>query len=142
MQGVRIRGMLLSSNLAKYQKESTVTKRPSTSRQGEPHVTLTSRNDTRDFRTFAQVASGKKGNCLSNSPPIILNPETTMSKRIRKIMLIREAHSLDHIANLPAPTLMNEGTKYLGGLRVAILFDSSKDAREFLEDKGRWKEWF
>lgn len=65
-----------------------------------------------------------------------------MSKWIRKNLLIGEAHSLNHIANFPAPTLMYDGTKYLGGLRIAIKFESSKEACEFLEDKGRWEEWF
>lgn len=88
------------------------------------------------------MASGTKEVCHNNSPPILLNPEIVMSKWIRKNLLIGETHSLDHIANLPAPTLMYDGTKYLGGLRIAIKFESSKEACEFLEDKGRWQEWF
>ncbi|CAH1439056.1 unnamed protein product [Lactuca virosa] len=105
-------------------------------------ATFISGSGIRDSRTFAQVASGTNESHLRRTPPIILNPKTTMNNWIRKCTLIGEAHSLDHIANLPAPTLMNEGTKYLGGMRVAITFDSSKDAREFLEDKSRWQEWF
>ncbi|CAH1414254.1 unnamed protein product [Lactuca virosa] len=65
-----------------------------------------------------------------------------MSEWIHKTMLIGEAHSLDHIANLPSHTFTYDDTKYLGGLRMAIKFGLSMEAREFLEDKTRWQEWF
>lgn len=55
-------------------------------------------------------------------------------------VLIGEAFSLDHIANLPASLLMNENTKYLGGLRITLKFNHSIDATQFLEDNTRWKD--
>nr|KAJ0196777.1 hypothetical protein LSAT_V11C700381330 [Lactuca sativa] len=142
MQGVRLRGALLMSNIAKYHKEKRSTSRPPPYFQGKSHGPPNARNSSRDYRTFAQVVSDKNGLNMSNPSPISLKSDTTMGKWIRKVMVIGEAHSIDHIVNLPAPSLMNDGTKYMGGLRVAILFDSSKGAQEFVTDKCRWQEWF
>ncbi|CAI9259781.1 unnamed protein product [Lactuca saligna] len=49
-------------------------------------------------------------------------------------MNMKKAHSFDLIGNLPASLLMNEDTKYLGGLTIALGSGNSMEAREFLED--------
>ncbi|KAI3495072.1 hypothetical protein L1887_37213 [Cichorium endivia] len=33
-------------------------------------------------------------------------------------------------------------TKYLGGVRLALAFGKSTDARAFMENENKWKEWF
>lgn len=43
---------------------------------------------------------------------------------------------------MPDHTFSHESIKYLGGLKLGIKFGSSKEAREFLEDRSRWHEWF
>ncbi|CAH1447997.1 unnamed protein product [Lactuca virosa] len=65
-----------------------------------------------------------------------------MKHWIQKTVLIGGAFSLDHIANLLTSLLMNKNTKYLGGLRIALKFNHSTDATQFLEDNTRWKDWF
>ncbi|CAH1433515.1 unnamed protein product [Lactuca virosa] len=59
-----------------------------------------------------------------------------------KKTLIGEAHSFDHIVSLPTSLLMNDDTKYFGGLCVALGLRTSVKANEFLEDNNRWKDWF
>ncbi|CAH1418414.1 unnamed protein product [Lactuca virosa] len=63
-----------------------------------------------------------------------------------KSVLIGEAHNLDLLSCLPRFMVdgndLMEGIKYLGGLQVALRFHSSVDARDFLVDESRWKEWF
>ncbi|CAH1448108.1 unnamed protein product [Lactuca virosa] len=51
-------------------------------------------------------------------------------------------HSLDHIGNLPALPIGYVSTKYLGGIQIALCFDHSVEADEFLNDKARWRDWF
>ncbi|CAH1442453.1 unnamed protein product [Lactuca virosa] len=76
------------------------------------------------------------------SPPITLNSRTCMKTWLSKSTLIGEAHSLDHIGSLPATILISDNTKYLGGLNIAIHFGSSVEAKDFLEDENRWRDWF
>lgn len=146
MQGVKLRGTTLLSNLAKYQKDMSNQRRPLRDRQAEPVTIPTVWGSDRDSRSFAQVVAGNTGTRFNNppTPPITipLNPKTMMGHWIHKKLLIGEAHSLDHIANLSYHMFTTDGTKYLGGLRMAIKFSSSMEAREFLKDKTRWQEWF
>ncbi|CAI9283159.1 unnamed protein product [Lactuca saligna] len=122
---------------------------------------------TRNYAQLVKVSTTKSTKPLST--PVILNPNTSMKHWIQKTVLIGdvttrlwlereeeernkekrcrakiqgEAFSLDHIANLPASLLMNENTKYFGGLRIALKFNHSMDATQFLEDNTRWKDWF
>ncbi|CAH1447673.1 unnamed protein product [Lactuca virosa] len=97
---------------------------------------------TRDHRSYAQEMGIQKETQLVSEPPIRLNSNTQMKEWLKKKTLIGEAHSLDHISNLPASLLRNDDTKYLGGLTIALGFSNSMDAREFLEDNNRWNEWF
>nr|KAJ0191688.1 hypothetical protein LSAT_V11C800406980 [Lactuca sativa] len=142
MNGVRFRGVTLLANLAKYQKERSnrmqISSRKPNVLDAAPKFNFISR----DSRTFAQVAAGVNVAHQGNSPPIVLNAKTAMSEWTKKTLLIGEALSLDHIANLPEHTFTYENTKYLGGLKLGIKFGSSKEAREFLEDRSRWHEWF
>lgn len=49
---------------------------------------------------------------------------------------------MDHIGSMLTSWLMSDGTKYLGGLNIAMSFDQATKATDFLEDKERWKYWF
>ncbi|XP_042753995.1 uncharacterized protein LOC122195844 [Lactuca sativa] len=142
MNGIRCRGVSLIANLAKYQAENPDTGRTTSGKSKvsvpKPGIKIGSR----DSRTYAQAVAGTNAVRSGNSPPIPLNAKTAMCEWIKKTLLIGEAHSLDHIANLPNHTFTHENTRYLGGLKLGIKFGSSKEAREFLEDRPRWHEWF
>lgn len=77
-----------------------------------------------------------------SNPPIKINSNTQMDEWLKKKTLVGEALSLDHINNLLASLLMNNDTKYLVRLTMDLGFSNSLDAREFLEDNNRWKDWF
>lgn len=77
-----------------------------------------------------------------DGPTITLNSNTFMKDWFKRGVLIGETHSLDHMANLHASGFMKEETKYLGGLKLAIQFRWHVDAKEYLGDKNRWKDWF
>lgn len=55
---------------------------------------------------------------------------------MRKISLVGEAASLKHLGHLPKFLLAKGetciGVKYIGGLRVLMLFDHSVAAKEFM----------
>nr|KAJ0195626.1 hypothetical protein LSAT_V11C700343790 [Lactuca sativa] len=73
------------------------------------------------------------------------NPNTTNTYHwLHKTSLIGEALTLDHLGHLPKLLRDNGETdleiKYVGGLRVLFLFDSSVDAKDFLNNKNKWKE--
>ncbi|CAI9300227.1 unnamed protein product [Lactuca saligna] len=152
LQGIICHGQQLEVNLAKHQRKTKGPKIPTFHREAALEINLryvphpsSSVLHAHDFRTrtYAQVA--KASTTKSTKPlstPVILNPNTSMKHWIQKTVLIGEAFSLDHIANLPASLLMNENTKYLGGLRIALKFNHSMDATQFLEDNTRWKDWF
>lgn len=142
MNGVRFRGVTLLANLAKYQKERSNRMQISSRKPNVLDAAPKFNFRSRDSRTFAQVAAGVNVAHQGNSPPIVLNAKTAMSEWTKKTLLIGEALSLDHIANLPEHTFTYENTKYLGGLKLGIKFGSSKEASEFLEDRSRWHEWF
>ncbi|KAL4567130.1 hypothetical protein LXL04_022704 [Taraxacum kok-saghyz] len=78
---------------------------------------------------------------LLSTAPLLLNLFLTTTHDYHTPMR-QEAINFDHIGNLPASLLINEGTKYFGGLRVALDFNSSIEANQFLDDKSRWKDWF
>lgn len=73
---------------------------------------------------------------------IKLESQTELGNWLNNRFLIGDAHSIDHMANLPASMILYEKTKYLGGLRLTLEFDSSSLAREFLDDQTRWSDWF
>ncbi|CAH1437071.1 unnamed protein product [Lactuca virosa] len=93
--------------------------------------------------TFAQVVGGLPiDRNKSAVPQVVLNSNTYMNEWLKKSLLIGEAHSLDHIGTIHAMGILNDETKYLGGLRLAIHFGCSKDADVYLENKKHWKDWF
>ncbi|CAH1453710.1 unnamed protein product [Lactuca virosa] len=147
LQGIKCRDMLLQVNISKHQRKKTKLPPPTqnrrTSRHAAPQPISPQTYGERDTRTFAQVITGNRNN-QPNTPeiPIELNSNTQMSLWLSKSVLIGEPHSLDHISNLPAWILAIEGTKYLGGLNIAIRFGCSVDAKEYMEDRSRWNEWF
>ncbi|CAH1433325.1 unnamed protein product [Lactuca virosa] len=97
----------------------------------------------RDSKTFAQALAGNREWVpLFKKPPVVLNTRTYMSDWIKKKVLAGEAHSFDHIGMMHVTNIVNEETKYLGGLHVAIELNRSVSAMEFLEGNTRWKDWF
>ncbi|CAI9300872.1 unnamed protein product [Lactuca saligna] len=107
--------------------------------EAPPHPPHPPPQHNSEYRTFAQVAAGIKDNPL---PPIPLNSKTSMGEWIQKTVLFGDAHSLDHIGNLPTLSIGYVSTKYLGGIQMALCFDHSVEADEFLNDKARWRDWF
>ncbi|KAL4566368.1 hypothetical protein LXL04_030483 [Taraxacum kok-saghyz] len=70
-------------------------------------------------------------------------PSTT-TRWLTKTSLIGEARSLDHLGHLPKLLTLKDDAcmeiKYLGGLRVLLLFDDSLYAKKFKANEERWKE--
>lgn len=81
-------------------------------------------------------------NKVSSTPVISLKTDTVMKDWYKRSVLMGEAHSLDHIANYHSCMNMDVRIRYLGGLYLALEFRYSADAKEYLEDNDRWKEWF
>ncbi|CAH1419817.1 unnamed protein product [Lactuca virosa] len=150
MQGIKCRKATLRINLAKHPRKplnKTPLGRPTVN--GTVQVAPRKAHELRDGRTYAQVTGigdDPKENSLptshSGTQVITLNSNTSISEWMKKKTLIGEAHSLDHIGSLTASILMNEKTKYLGGLNLALGFGDSTAAKEFLEDKTKWQDWF
>ncbi|KAL4592392.1 hypothetical protein LXL04_005384 [Taraxacum kok-saghyz] len=160
LQGVKCRSKELEINISKHQRKTVTGNNGGNSIRGrrvwngrETHQRnqATVNNGNRRItgqpcggnRTYAQVITGDgKTQPLQKEPPIVLQSDTYMSEWIKKNVLIGEAHSLDHMGTMHYSHFVNDTTKYLGGLRVAIRFDTTVEAREFLADELRWKEWF
>ncbi|CAH1423580.1 unnamed protein product [Lactuca virosa] len=146
LQGIKCRDMILQVNISKHRRKKTNlpprTQSHRTSRHAGPQPIPPQTFGERDTRTFAQVITGNR-NKHSHTPeiPIELESNTQMSLWLGKSVLIGEACSFDHISNLHASILASEGTKYLWGLNIAIRFGCSVDAKEYLEDRNRWKDW-
>ncbi|CAH1448572.1 unnamed protein product [Lactuca virosa] len=111
---------------------------PNVYHSAQPYYT-----EVRGNRTYAQAARNSNvEKPQQHTYPITLNPNTFMRYWLKKGVLIGETHSLDHMANLHVLGIINEETKYLGGLKLAIHFRWSAEAKEYLEDKNRWQDWF
>ncbi|KAI3516229.1 hypothetical protein L1887_15140 [Cichorium endivia] len=93
-----------------------------------------------DQRTFAQVAAG--ATVRSPAFPIPLKTDTLLKSWMGDPVLIGEAHSLDHLSTFYEYSRAGTTTKYLGGLTLALEFDMSTKARNFLEDETNWRDWF
>ncbi|KAI3751227.1 hypothetical protein L2E82_22275 [Cichorium intybus] len=151
LQGIRCKQVTLETNISKHQRKAAHNLGVSNGNIPVGSARKQSRTfgippqglKVRDNRTFAQVISGLDvGKSMQPSPPITLNPNTHMNEWLKKRVLIGEAHSLDHIGTMHASGIVKEVTKYLGGLRLAIEFQNSTTASEFLGDESRWKDWF
>lgn len=64
-----------------------------------------------------------------------------MKEWLKKILLIGEVDSLDHIGMIHDSQIINDETKYLGGLRLAIVFNNLKSTTQFLGDRTKWRDW-
>ncbi|CAH1418163.1 unnamed protein product [Lactuca virosa] len=112
-------------------------------------------NTFRDHRTFADVTRPphmSEKNSVQSVPPappgprlIQLQRDAQAYHRLHRTSLIREALTLDHLGHTPKLLRDNGETDleitYVGGLRVLFLFDGSVDAKDFLNNENRWKEF-
>ncbi|CAH1416400.1 unnamed protein product [Lactuca virosa] len=77
--------------------------------------------------------------------PVTLHHEPATHSWLRKISLVGEAASLDHLGHLPKLLLAKGETcvevKFIGGLMVLMLFDHSVAAKEFMVSEHRWKDY-
>ncbi|CAH1427404.1 unnamed protein product [Lactuca virosa] len=140
LQGTMLKERPLVINLSRHPRKSPILQQTRPNRNIVRRAPPPPQSGTRDGRSFAQVASGR-GNSVQMMP-ITINSTTVMKDWLKKSVLIGETHSFDHTGNLPVSLLMNEGTKYIGGLSIALHFDSSPEASEFLNDNTRWRDWF
>lgn len=154
LQGIKCRNKTLEINISKHQRKVVQQPHRETRHQPIPkdrhhqhqggfradHSHFTG---TRDKMTFAQVVGGLPSDRNTYTvPQVVLNSNTVMNEWLKKSILIGEAHSLDHIGTIHATGILNDETKYLGGLRLAIHFGCSRDADVYLENKKHWKDWF
>ncbi|KAL4584479.1 hypothetical protein LXL04_009081 [Taraxacum kok-saghyz] len=159
MQGVECGGKKLAVNLAKYGRNRAPI-------GGEaPQVKDIERNQVNTGtnapiarregvwggRSFADVINAGQASAdtmrSERVPPILLLTGKGKTKNwIDGKVLIGEVLSLDHLAALPSIFVIGDGiieeVKYVGGLNAAICFKQPEFAKEFLEDSGRWIEWF
>lgn len=144
LQGIRGGIRVLSVNISKHPRKPILELGRDAQKTTAARATkLGSASGMRDRRTFAQALRGNRDRLpKSNSPPIVLNSKTYMKEWIKKSVLIGEAHSFDHIGTMHDSHIVNEETKYLGGLRLAIEFNNSSSAAQFLGYKIRWRDWF
>ncbi|CAH1443817.1 unnamed protein product [Lactuca virosa] len=150
LQGIKCRDVTLSVNISKHQRKAPQKPTHATTNSDRRHPTgpaATRYDGIRDNRSYAQATAGhtvKQPNqqIRPATPLVILNTHTHMNNWLSKSTLIAEAHSFDHIGNLPASILMSDDTKYLRGLRMAMHYGNSVAAQEFLDDETRWREWF
>ncbi|KAL6557086.1 hypothetical protein OROMI_017436 [Orobanche minor] len=140
LQGTKCRDVELGINLEKHKRKPPACTAAPRRRSAVQPPPATFFGGTRDHRSFAQVI----GKVDSHTPlnPIVIKANTKMVERLKHLVLIGEARSLDHIDNMPALMLLNEHTKYLGGLNIALGFDTPEEASTFLDDKRRWQDWF
>ncbi|KAL4576222.1 hypothetical protein LXL04_012313 [Taraxacum kok-saghyz] len=155
LQGIKCRERVLAVNISKHQRPNPVRHNAHPPQKTRWHPTTmpapqdysgtgNQRHPTNQGNvSYAQAVSGDRTTHMRPTAPAVhLNPNTYMAEWLKKSVLIGEAHSFDHIGTLHASQILTEETKYLGGLRLAITFNSSTDAIEFLEDKARWRDWF
>ncbi|KAI3516315.1 hypothetical protein L1887_15229 [Cichorium endivia] len=135
LQGIKVRGRLVGINISRFQRVE-IGERKSTLNDRRPHLHQQPHpppppppmfNDEnlqgrqQEGRSYARVVS--EGRNASGT------------------VLIGEAHSLNHISNLPE-ALSGRETKYLGGLRIAIEIGHAGKAKELMENRDRWSDWF
>ncbi|KAI3499788.1 hypothetical protein L1887_35598 [Cichorium endivia] len=122
-------------------------------RQGARPINRNGRHNwntnARDGRSFAEVAAGKaegeagaRDNKVNPNSVIHLKTDTILKDWYKRSVLVGEAHSLDHIATYHLYMKSGVTIKYLGGLFLVLEFGKSVDAKEYLKDKERWREWF
>lgn len=150
LQGTTCRDVILNINLSKHKRKSlraahqNIPQHQNNRNNIATHMPMSYPPTVgfRDKRTFAQVMSESRRDNMTFTRTITLKSETAMKTWINGKTLIGEAHNMDHMANLPASTFIKENVKYLGSLNIALGFGSSVMAREFLEAKNTWQDWF
>lgn len=102
----------------------------------------------RDGRSFAEVArlGTQEDRPTKSKPTIVLQPDEGINNMMRKISLVGEALSLSHLNHLLVLFVLKEVTdfeiKYIGGLKVLLIFKHSMGAKSFMENRERWGEYF
>ncbi|KAL4582826.1 hypothetical protein LXL04_007387 [Taraxacum kok-saghyz] len=132
MNGTNIRGRKLEVNIAKHERKAPPPPLLNTTRNPKPVLFPNSNqsrqgnSSLRDHRTFAEM-------------------EEETWHWLWKTSLIGKAKSLEHLGHMPK--LLKSGKKiqmsikYIGGLNVLIEFGCSMEAKEFLANGDRWKEY-
>ncbi|KAL4578942.1 hypothetical protein LXL04_015074 [Taraxacum kok-saghyz] len=127
LQGIVCGGKILVVNAAKYGRDKAPT----------------------NVSSFADVIAGRQAAQLRHPtppPPVQLIARGTAKDWVDKKVLMGEVLSLDHMASVPNQFVTGDGIiesiRYGGGLNVLITFKDQNFAEEFLEDLGRWIEWF
>ncbi|KAL4570196.1 hypothetical protein LXL04_025847 [Taraxacum kok-saghyz] len=156
MQGVTCGGKLLSVNVSKYDRNKrpllnhfngvNAGPRPVVSHLDPHSGKLQMVRRMNGTRSFAEVTCGAKHVAPVLPLPINLKPGTPSKNWISDAVLVGEALSLDHMSALSDCFTIGDDyivdLKYLGGLNVGLCFKNPSLAKEFLEDSGRWIEWF
>ncbi|KAL4575938.1 hypothetical protein LXL04_012025 [Taraxacum kok-saghyz] len=156
MDGTIIKGRRLEVNLAKHGRKESPRQTHNT-RVNRPAQTNNAwrGNSFRDNRTFVDIT--RPHGIPTHAPPPIppmpplptpiqLHREQETHYWLCKTSLVGDTASLAHLGHLP--NLLNVTgeigmeIKYIGGLKVLILFDNSLAAKAFLAQESRWKEHF
>ncbi|KAL4564865.1 hypothetical protein LXL04_028939 [Taraxacum kok-saghyz] len=168
LHGIIFRGRTLEVNLAKHRRKDlprTHTQQhtlQTNHKRYEPQPRTNFDKKFRDQRSYAQVMNNEAKNQPMNPPPppppipsaqplgpwrkpITIWQEAQTHEWLRKTSLIGEASSLTHLGHLPKLLRTWNGARigvsYLGEMRVLLEFDNSVAAREFQDNKDRWKEY-
>lgn len=145
IDGTIHRGRKLSINLEKHPQGTTASK---IIHNGRKHG-FSNKNPTKNFRdtrTFAEVTHPRlQHQPQAQVPPpppriITIAPDTETSHRLRKISVVGEAFSLDHLGHMRSLIHLKETPnfeiKYIGGLKVLVFKDSTV-ANEFMENRRK-----
>lgn len=104
-------------------------------------------------RTYSELAGASISSQINlPTPPspsfsvIPLQADNDMETWIQKATFIGEALSLQHLGHLPTWLSIHndkvEDVKYAGGMKVLLSFQSTVEARSFLENKKNWRDLF
>ncbi|CAI9303398.1 unnamed protein product [Lactuca saligna] len=152
IDGVTHRGRRLSINLEKHPR-GTMASKTSNNRREQGVSNENQTQNFRDARMFAEVARHRTlhhhhDQVSSPLPPshiITISPDTETSHRLRKISVVGEAISLDHLGHMRSLMHLKETPsfkiKYIGGLKILLVFKDSTEAKEFMENRRRWEDY-
>ncbi|CAH1451199.1 unnamed protein product [Lactuca virosa] len=156
LHGVICRNNILEVNIARHGRKAP---HEPIRHKSRPPTTMGTHNIVGsgfvDNRSYAQVTGAK----ASHRPPIIrsvgspgsfptikLQSDKHMDHWIKKSTLIGEAKSIPHLGHMPTLISFHSehrpSVKYLRGLLALINFDSTVNARRFLENDSNWKDTF
>ncbi|KAI3522072.1 hypothetical protein L1887_11551 [Cichorium endivia] len=147
LSGVTIYGKILEVNLARYGRNrkqfesTTIRRRPNV-------VKVTHDAGTRDYHSYAEVLRPdvKISEAVADPTPVILQKCQGMFNWIGPTTVIGEAKSITHLGHLPRLLQDKDENvleiKYLGGLKVLLIFSTSMNVEAFIKDKNKWNEYF